>query len=57
MNIIKAKAAARLLHLLYKFKIISEKRYLKLIDDLTVRSVLHQIKEKQDGCEPSEETK
>lgn len=46
MNIIKAKAAARLLYILYRFKIISEKKYLKLIDDLTVRSLLDQMKEK-----------
>jgi len=49
MKIEKAQAAARLLFLLYKFKIISEKRYRKLVNYLTIKSLAYQMKEKTNG--------
>jgi len=49
MKIEKAQAAARLLFLLYKFKIISEKRYRKLVNYLTIKSLAYQMKEDTNG--------
>jgi len=49
MKIEKAQAAARLLLLLLKFKIISEKRYRKLVNYLTVKSLAYQMKEDTNG--------
>ena len=49
MKIEKAQAAAKLLFLLYKFKIISEKRYRKLVNYLTVKSLAYQMKEDTSG--------
>lgn len=46
MRIEKAKAAARLFLLLHKLKLLSEKRYDKLIDYLTVKSLEYQLKER-----------
>lgn len=46
LRIEKAKAAARLFLLLHKLKLLSEKRYDKLIDYLTVKSLEYQLKEK-----------
>lgn len=45
MRFNKAQAAARLFYLLYKLKLLSEERYLKLVDYLTVKSLRHQMKE------------
>lgn len=56
MNIIKARAAARLFYLLYKLGMLSEKRYRKLVNELTAVSILTQMKE-ADDAKSSEETK
>lgn len=47
MQIDKATGATRLLYLLFKLRLLSEKRYLKLIDYLTIRSLTYQMKEKR----------
>ena len=49
MKIEKAQAAAKLFFLLYRFKIISEKRYRKLVNYLTVKSLAYQMKEDANG--------
>jgi hypothetical protein len=49
MKIEKAKGAAKLFFLLFKLKLLSEKRYNKLINYLTVRSLKHQMKESSNG--------
>ena len=47
MKINKAEGAARLFYLLLKLKLLSEKRYDRLVNDLTVRSLKHQLEEEQ----------
>jgi len=54
MKIEKARAMARLFYLLYKLKMLSEKRYHHLVDNLTARSLMTQMKEATDA-KPSEE--
>ena len=56
MKLHKAKAAARLFYLLFKLKMLSEKRYRKLVNELTARSIETQMKEELSG-KSSEETK
>lgn len=46
MKIENAKTLARLLLVLHKLKLLSENRYDKLIDFLTVKSFEHQLREK-----------
>jgi len=47
MKIESALIAAKLLYLLMRLKVVSERFYLKSIDYLTVKSLQHQIKEKE----------
>jgi hypothetical protein len=49
MKIDKAQGAAKLFFLLYKLKLLSEKRYHKLVNYLTVRSLKYQMKENPNG--------
>lgn len=45
MRIESAEAWARIIYILFKFKIISEYTFNKMIDDLTVRSLQYQMGE------------
>ena len=54
MKINKAKAAASLFFLLYKLRILSEKRYDRLVNHLTVRTLTLQMKENAGGM-PNED--
>jgi len=47
MKIESALIAAKLLYLLMRLKVVSERFYLKSTDYLTVKSLQHQIKEKE----------
>ena len=49
MKIEKAKGAAKLFFLLFKLKLLSEKRYRKLVNYLSIRSLKHQMKEDSNG--------
>lgn len=49
MKIEKAKGAAHLFYLMYKLKLLSEKRYRHLVNYLTARSLTYQMKEDRDG--------
>jgi hypothetical protein len=46
MKIDKARAAARLLFILLRLGILSEKRYRRLIDYLTIRSLKAQMEDR-----------
>lgn len=46
MKIDKARAAVKLFYLLYKLGMLSEKRYIKLVNYLTMRSLRDQMKER-----------
>ena len=45
MKIEAARAAVALIFVLHKLKIISEKRYKKLVNHITVRTLKHQMEE------------
>jgi hypothetical protein len=45
MKISNAKVAAKLMYVLFRFKVISDKTYHSAIDYLTVKSLKYQMKE------------
>ena len=49
MKIEKARGAAHLFFLLHKLGLLSEKRYQKLVNYLTIKSLTYQMKEGKNG--------